>query len=563
MTFFDAGKTGKELEEAAMWDGGGRHGMHSDLSKAKADYAQRITTRKDASNTEDGGGGTSSGNGKVLPTSTSGAPAFLHTERRLAARAASNIGGASVLSFEQLAATNAAPVNDSLAETGKTGRELQAQAEWDGGNRRSMHGDLTLEKEAYEARTTTPATTAKGGRSDGKVLPTKPTPFALAHTAARAADRVSSGAVPSSEMALTECPVNNTLAETGKTQKQLEECAMWDGGIRRSMHSDLAKAKEDFELRPRDEQTGKVLPTPSRAPALTATNSHRAAVPSALLPNAPVHNLTYETGMTQKELETKRERDGGGRKEMHGDLAQARLEFEARPTSEAGVALPTKPSGSKGLGNLMMGMVLGGGGKKNRNKPRLRGEAVPSALLPNAPVHNLTYETGMTQKELETKRERDGGGRKEMHLDLTKAKEEFEFRPRDEQGSVLATSPKSFSLLFRSGDGGAGDGQMTCRTGAAVPSSEMALTECPVNNTLAETGKTQRELEAYREWDGGIRRQMHEDLTKVRANKKKKYSTTQLRANRQDRHHSRTMVVVRLVFLKRGNFMLLRKACPP
>ena len=153
--------------------------------------------------------------------------------------------------------------------------------------------------------------------------------------------------------------------------------------------------------------------------------------------------------------------------------------------------------------------------KSPRNSPtrelvvvrQSRGEVGGSGALVAASSVRATFaDSGYTGKELEFEKFFDKGSRKSMHLSLELERSAYEARPRNEAtGEVLPTTPRPPNL-------GAMEARAAARGGAAPRSVELGLA-APVHSTFADTGKTQKQLEADMWFDGGTRRSMHVDLT--------------------------------------------------
>ena len=150
----------------------------------------------------------------------------------------------------------------------------------DGGNRRAMHENLSRAREEYAARPT---------NEKGVVLATVPNEFTLEHTARRAEAR---------DGAIIAIPNHEHASAHWKSSKEQEQAAMWDGGTRRTMHSDLSKARETYEARANE--YGVIVPTQPQAFSLDCT-AHRATLrgsPIATIDrdNAPVSSGIHESG---------------------------------------------------------------------------------------------------------------------------------------------------------------------------------------------------------------------------------------------------------------------------
>lgn len=153
-----------------------------------------------------------------------------------------------------------------------------------------MHEDLAAAKEAYAARPTD---------DYGHILPTE--------------------AVGSSHLerkAFRSSGISNPNGDSGLPQKEKEDSRQLDGGNRLQMHKDLAKEREAYEMRPRDDQ-GRVILTGA---IVSSHLERKSALPAPVsTADRPVHSVSaaiHDTGMTQKELEDEKWFDRGSRKQV-------------------------------------------------------------------------------------------------------------------------------------------------------------------------------------------------------------------------------------------------------
>jgi len=135
-------------------------------------------------------------------------------------------------------------------------------------------------------------------------------------------------------------------------------------------------------------------------------------------------------GISQLEAENKR--FGYDRKELRQDLSTFREEYESRRKDINGKVLPTE-------------------GKANWFRPLLRRAAAVAEVQNSKPgsVRSCVDPRGISQLEAENKR--FAGDRKELSHDLSTYREEYESRPKDDNGKVLPTEGKAnwFRPLLR------------------------------------------------------------------------------------------------------------------
>jgi hypothetical protein len=375
---------------------------------------------------------------------------------------------------------------------GLTEAEASLCAEWDAGVRRGMHASLAKERAQFEQRAVD---------DNGRVLAT----------------------VPESRLAgvTTE---SSARTERYFTDAELRERNQWDGGGRLGMHADLSKQHEAYAARPTDESGVTLATVPESRFAdgvrLSAVEPYKSDSERALeffadgggqrkgihsglmharaqfemrpvddngrvlttVPESRLAGIATESSARTDVYKTTAEQvrafeSDVGRKSMHASLAQQHNAYVARPTDKVtGVTLTTVPQGSA---------------------PESRLASTPAAASANILAHKTSAE--------QVKAFESDVGRKLMHADLTRHSELYAMRPQGANGSLLATVPNgpSFEHTAR---------QAALRE-APVPAWELA--HASVGSGIHETGMTQRELEEKRIWDGGNRRGMHGDLTKV------------------------------------------------
>ena len=153
-----------------------------------------------------------------------------------------------------------------------------------------MHEDLAAAKEAYAARPTD---------DFGHILPTEVV-----------------GSSHVERKAFRSPGLSNTSGYSGLPQKEIEDSRQLDGGNRLQMHKDLAKEREAYERRPRDDQGRVVLTEAIGSSHLERKSPLPAPVPTADRPMHSVSAAIHDTGMTQKELEDGKWFDRGSRKQV-------------------------------------------------------------------------------------------------------------------------------------------------------------------------------------------------------------------------------------------------------